>query len=315
MQLKVLPVRSKKSENGHVLRIPSCFSEEIVVDGNRARQLLALEERASLFTNSGQTKVITGRHSFRVLRRKTSVEEGERVLIVPPGLNLDTLTDLREIHGVRWFGHLAPRSPSDVLKSLKDAFHYLADNPDDGICGLRDPQLGALHSVLGYWTTHTSTPATVVMPTGTGKTETMLALFASARLPRLLVVVPSDALRDQVADKFETLGILQDFGVVAMSALRPIVGRIRHRFASECGAREFAEACNVIVTTPNSLSASPPDVQAALLAACSHLFVDEAHHVAAATWQAIRDAFAGHPVVQFTATPFREDGRHLEQCS
>ena len=236
-----------------------------MVDGNRARQLLALEERASLFTNSGQTKVTTGRHSFRVLRRKASVEEGERVLIVPPGLNLDTVTDLREIRGVRWFGHLAPRSPSDVLKSLKDAFHYLADDPDVGVCGLRDPQLGALHSVLGYWTTRTSTPATVVMPTGTGKTETMLALFASARLPRLLVVVPSDALRDQVADKFETLGILQDFGVVAKNALRPIVGRIRHRFASECGAREFAEACNVIVTTPNSLSASPPDVRAALV--------------------------------------------------
>jgi hypothetical protein len=48
-----------------------------------------------------------------------------------------------------------------------------------------------------------------------------------------------------------------------------------------------------------------------LVDACSHLFVDEAHHLGAATWQQIQDEFAGKPVVQFTATPFREDGRHL----
>ena len=55
---------------------------------------------------------------------------------------------------------------------------------------------GAVHSVLGYWTTKSPVPATVVMPTGTGKTETMLALLVAARLPRLLVLVPSDVLRD-----------------------------------------------------------------------------------------------------------------------
>ena len=46
--------------------------------------------------------------------------------------------------------------------------------------------------------------------------------------------------------------------------------------------------------------------------ACSHLFIDEAHHVAAPTWSTIRQQFEGKPVVQFTATPFREDGRHLQ---
>jgi superfamily II DNA or RNA helicase len=37
------------------------------------------------------------------------------------------------------------------------------------------------------------------MPTGTGKTETMLALLVAARPSRLLVLVPSDALREQVS--------------------------------------------------------------------------------------------------------------------
>jgi Type III restriction enzyme, res subunit len=68
-------------------------------------------------------------------------------------------------------------------------------------------------------------------------------------------------------------------------------------------ATQFAQTCNVIVGTPSSLRASPPEVQQALIAECSHLFVDEAHHVPAATWRSIRD--------QFTATPFREDGKRL----
>ncbi len=311
MKSKVLSVTSKEPGCEHVLYVPSCFSKEIVISGNRARQLLAPEELASLFTTSGVTKVTTSQHSFRVLRRNVLIEEDERVLIVPRDLNLDLVSDLREMLGVHWFGHLAPYVPNDVLESLRDAFQFRADDPDHGILGLREPQLGAVYSVLGYWTTHVLTPATVVMPTGTGKTDTMLALFAAARLPRLLILVPSDALREQIANKFETLGVLRGFGVVAPGALCPIVGRIRHRFTSECEARSFAEACNVIVATPNSLSVSSPNVRIALFAAFSHLFVDEAHHIAAATWQAIRDTFDDRPVVQFTATPFREDGKHL----
>ncbi|MGI8613294.1 MAG: acyl-CoA dehydrogenase family protein [Nocardioidaceae bacterium] len=42
------------------------------------------------------------------------------------------------------------------------------------------------------------------------------------------------------------------------------------------------------------------------------MFIDEAHHVAARTWYEIRRAFEQKPVVQFTATPFREDGKHLQ---
>ncbi len=177
--------------------------------------------------------------------------------------------------------------------------------------GLRTPQLGAVHSVLGSWTTGASQPGTVVMPTGTGKTETMVALLSVAAAERLVVVVPSDALRGQISRKFETLGVLQAFGVIASSALRPVVGQVQHAFLSAASAVEFARQCNVLVTTPNALFASDPAVTAALLECCSHLFVDEAHHVEAPTWKRIRDAFADKPVLQFTATPFREDGRRL----
>lgn len=202
------------------------------------------------------------------------------------------------------------RKPDEVLRSYTDAITFNEDTEERP--GLRSPQLGALHAVLGYWTTKRTTPATVVMPTGTGKTETMLALLVAAQPGRLLVLVPSDTLRDQIAGKFETLGVLQELGIVGNAALRPVVGRIEHRFGSEETATAFAHACNVMVTTPHALGLCDPSAKAALLRACSHLFIDEAHHVAARTWSDIRSEFTDKQVVQFTATPFREDGKHLQ---
>jgi superfamily II DNA or RNA helicase len=45
-----------------------------------------------------------------------------------------------------------------------------------------------------------------VLPTGLGKTETMLATQVYRWLDRSLVLVPSDALRRQIAKKFISLG-------------------------------------------------------------------------------------------------------------
>ncbi len=113
------------------------------------------------------------------------------------------------------------------------------------------------------------------------------------------------------AIKFESFGVLQELDVIGQQALRPIVGQVRHAFSTTETARRFAVATNVIITTPQALFASDPQVTQTFLDACSHLFVDEAHHVEAATWRRIRDAFAGKPVIQYTATPFREDGRRI----
>ncbi|WP_370516364.1 DEAD/DEAH box helicase [Herbaspirillum sp. CAH-3] len=45
---------------------------------------------------------------------------------------------------------------------------------------------------------------------------------------------------------------------------------------------------------------------------CSHLFIDEAHHAEAKTWRNFRENFEDKLVLQFTATPFREDGQKLD---
>ncbi|WAH97526.1 DEAD/DEAH box helicase [Arthrobacter sp. MMS18-M83] len=205
---------------------------------------------------------------------------------------------------------LRRNDPVKVLASYEGAITF-AEGTDQAP-GLRRPQLGAMHAVLGYWTTNSATPATVVMPTGTGKTETMLALLVAARPKRVLVVVPSDALRTQLATKFESLGVLQELGIVTPSAIRPAVGQIQHGFATPAVAEAFARSCNVIVTTPQAFDACHDDARKAILDSCTHLFVDEAHHVAAKTWASIREQFADKRVVQFTATPFREDGKHLQ---
>ena len=45
---------------------------------------------------------------------------------------------------------------------------------------------------------------------------------------------------------------------------------------------------------------------------CPYLFIDEAHHAEAPTWSAFKERFRGRRILQFTATPFREDGRPLD---
>lgn len=199
-----------------------------------------------------------------------------------------------------------------VLTSWRPGINFRSASHGPAGAGLRRAQLGALHAVLAHWSTGTDEPATVVLPTGTGKTETMLALLVEARIQRLLVIVPSDALRTQLAGKFETLGLLGTLGVLPDGALLPSVGRVTGRPADVNEMRTFIEASHVVVSTPNALASAPTEVKAALFEACDVLFFDEAHHVRASTWTQIRDAFTGKKVVQFTATPFREDGQHLQ---
>src|SRR5208337_5688620 len=45
---------------------------------------------------------------------------------------------------------------------------------------------------------------------------------------------------------------------------------------------------------------------------CPYLFIDEAHHTEAPTWKAFKDRFRDRRILQFTATPFREDGKPLD---
>lgn len=226
-------------------------------------------------------------------------------------------------------------------------FTFRAEKPEpdgsvnSGNEGLRPPQLGALHAIGAHWSL-SHQPATIVMPTGTGKTETMLSTLAAYDYPTILVVVPTDALRAQTARKFQTFGLLRKLRVLAPDAANPIVGIIRRR-PRTVEDLEIFERCNVIISTMSALKPGKmdadgeviednelgedeedidnedeaPEGEALPLAGeiakrVKLLVVDEAHHISAPGWTAFREAFRDVPVLQFTATPFRRDGRLVD---
>jgi superfamily II DNA or RNA helicase len=198
-----------------------------------------------------------------------------------------------------------------IVDSWRDRFTFAHDDPETGRKGLRRPQIGALYAVLAHWST-TDAAATVVMPTGTGKTETMLALVVSAQLRRVMVVVPNSALRDQIAEKFLTLGKLAECGCIPPDLHTPVVARLRHRPKTAEEVEAIFRRANVVVATMQVAGQCLPAVQEKMAELCSHLFIDEAHHIAAKTWADFKGKFAARPIVQFTATPFRTDGKRVD---
>jgi superfamily II DNA or RNA helicase len=222
-------------------------------------------------------------------------------------------------------------------------FVFRAEKPESngrvkpGNEGLRPPQIGALHAIGMHWSLSRQ-PATIVMPTGTGKTETMLSTQAAYDARSILVVVPTDALRKQTAEKFLNFGLLRKLGALQEEAVNPIVGVVRKR-PKTVDDLEIFERCNVVVATMAALKPGKdegdkdgeeqdegrddgegddaPDDGALSLAGeiakrVKLLIVDEAHHIPAHGWTAFRDAFRAVPVLQFTATPFRRDGRLVD---
>ena len=200
-----------------------------------------------------------------------------------------------------------------VLDSWQGAFSYKSEDWDSKIKGLRPPQIGAVHATHAHWTV-SDKPAIIVMPTGTGKTETMLSILVSKQCEKLLVVVPTDALRTQIANKFLTLGILKekDFGIISNQGLYPIVGILRQKPKNCDDVDAFFEKCNVIVTTMQIAGLCDTDIQERMAYHCPYLFIDEAHHSPAKTWKKLKQKFGEKRILQFTATPFRNDGKSVE---
>ncbi|MBY2910814.1 DEAD/DEAH box helicase [Rhizobium leguminosarum] len=201
----------------------------------------------------------------------------------------------------RWDGQFSFR------KELPDEHGFVADDRK----GLRPAQLGALHAIGSHWSLYKQ-PATIVMPTGTGKTETMLSALAAYTRDPLLVIVPSDALRSQTARKFLGFGLLRSLGVLQPNVPNPIVG-VLTKVPKAQADLEIFDRCNVIVTTMTSIADSGAEpVWPATVGKVGAVIIDEAHHVGARRWARFKDGFASRPILQFTATPFRRDGALVE---
>lgn len=273
---------------------------------------------------------IVGEFVFVASRRGYSIVEREGVRYclcinkdnVPDGFEFVLLTDKKateerlernEVKFKSWVKHpkLLEFTTDQVSESWKGNFSFVEENLQDDIKGLREPQIAALYSILSHLKV-SSELATVVMPTGTGKTETMLTTLVAARCQKLIVAVPSDALRNQIFVKFFTLGLLKRFGIVGEDALNPRVGILQQNFPNQEDLRSFIQECNVVITTTSILAGNGDDTLSLIAGSFTHFFIDEAHHSEASSWNRVRKFFQESKIIQFTATPFRNDRKRLE---
>lgn len=320
------------------LLLPPRFAIDGKILGSPVRQLDVPATREicrlrpfSIRRVSGYETTLQTGETLKIVSSKTVTKLGaDLVLLVPNVTQPKAIASALEAGEGRWV-NITPATMaslddkdraehlSSVPSSWQDALHLREGSApaDDSPAkpGLRKPQIGALHAALAHATRSTD-PATIVMPTGTGKTETMLALNVLHRFDRLLVVVPTDALREQIAGKFETFGILKQQGCLDASAAFPVVMRLSHIPRSRAEVDELFDSANVVVTTMQIAGRAEAEVQERMAGRAAALFIDEAHHIGAPTWARFRGLFVDQdpplPIVQFTATPFREDGRRVD---
>lgn len=287
--------------------------------------------------DTGGTSNVVSIDDIRVSPRRTervyTLPNGQRVIVTTGSQrkrpdDVDAVLQVRSGEKPRWLSHrlleaferdVADRGLKKIAAEIPqrwlDQFRFRTEVRDSQLNivtrGLRPPQMGGLYAIGSHWSLYHQ-PATVVMPTGTGKTETMLATLVAYSPGVLLVVVPSEVLRDQTARKFAGLGLLRELGTLGSNAPNPIVGIVRRRPRSVADLDLFAQ-CNVVVTTMSAIAegtATPlvPEIASRVKA----LVVDEAHHLGAVGWSGFREKFADRKVLQFTATPFRRDGKLVD---
>jgi hypothetical protein len=91
-----------------------------------------------------------------------------------------------------------------------------------------------------------------------------------------LVVVPSDVLRNQIADKFVTLGLLKKpgIGLLAPTAQFPIVCKLEHIPQDLAELDALAERSQVIVTTSSIVGQCSEELQNRFAHHCPYLFIE-----------------------------------------
>lgn len=196
--------------------------------------------------------------------------------------------------------------PSYYLSHL-GALHLVWPETAEGPA-LRAAQLGAVLSLAGHLQT-SDEAAQAVLPTGVGKTVVMCGLPYLIPTKRVLVVVPTRLLRDQIAEEFADLTTLRRVGALPENIDRPTVYRVEHQLASEDDWRAL-EAYDLVVGTPGVLSASYEGVSASPPGLFDLLIFDEAHHLPASTWTGLYEQHRQRAAL-LTATPFRRDRKRL----
>lgn len=281
---------------------------------NSVRQLLDNAVQSDFeFVSSNRGYVVissNGTQYYLTTNLQYAPNNAEYVLKVDKKATEERLIN-KDIKFKEWLKHpkLISHTCQDVLNSWQGKFNFIEESENSN--GLREPQIAGLYSILSHLKVGNDI-GTIVMPTGTGKTETMLATLTAHKCQKLLITVPSDALRTQIGKKFLKLGLLRDFGILANGALNPKVGILKQNFQNNDEFVEFIDQCNVLITTMNLLSNNNSATLTLLNDKFTNVFIDEAHHIEASSWKRVRSVFDKNKILQFTATPFRNDRKRLE---
>jgi superfamily II DNA or RNA helicase len=283
---------------------------------NIVKQLIVPEKTINysfVSNHRGYSLIEANGIQFCLVRSENNIQdEYDYVIRVNQSATEDKLNS-NSIKFLKWLKHPLDKAYSndEILNSWKDNFNFIEENIEDEINGLREPQIAALYSILSHLKVSDEI-GTVVMPTGTGKTEVMLTTLVSKRISKLLIVVPSDALREQIFKKFYSLGLLKKFGILSEDSLFPKVGLLKQNFQSLDDLKTFINNSNVVVTTMSILARNDSEFLSEISDKFNYVFFDEAHHIEANSWKKVRDFFDKNQILQFTATPFRNDRKRLD---
>lgn len=200
-------------------------------------------------------------------------------------------------------------SSTKIWESYSEGFIDKLEN--EKFNGLRVPQYGALCSIRANWTLDDS-DMTIVLPTGTGKSETMIATIVSEKVHKTLIVVPNVLLRDQIFDRVKELDMLRSLGCIKETVISPNTLCLKSSRIDIEKFETLVSNSNIIITTIDLTNFLLKDHIDILKKNCDLLIIDEAHHVSSTTWKRFKQLFSRKKILQFTATPFREDKKLVD---
>jgi len=195
---------------------------------------------------------------------------------------------------------------SKYFQNNYNKINYPIENDDNP--GLRNAQLGAIHSISSFFTLNETKPVLIVMPTGSGKTAVLTMVPFVLKSKKVLVVTPAKMVRQQITEEFSLLKTLHKAGVFKAKISKPEVYEMKHKIENE--DLKLVEKADVVVATPIcALSLTKCDKYKNLFGLT---LIDEAHHVPAKTWTEILLNMKHTKKVLFTATPFRMDEKEIK---
>lgn len=174
------------------VRLPAVLSVDIKSRLGRVRQIAA----PSIAIDCTPVRYTLGRSVGTMFQSPTGATvlyafpTAPKASLLPSDAPVLVVTDLStqaqeiDLTGGTWVKHPAKIVPTPTAatlaaaarKSWSRAFQFTEEDPDNAVIGLRRPQVGAVHAVHAHWSI-SGESATIVLPTGTGKTETMLAVL------------------------------------------------------------------------------------------------------------------------------------------